>query len=233
MNQRHQKVSEYFFFIFNVFILEVTIPDHQYTFDEIRTKFEELFYTVAPLIVNSIPSLEMLKRFLTTHFPELKPQLDIAESFDNILNVVKGMCTIINIKYLETIVDHYNIVEAKAHITAYKLVVDKFCEEEKLSMCQNINFLKGPSSVQTPSLVLALDGNPDEITISDIIHLLEKVSGIIGDAELQLIKVEGRGPITVTCRMSKLPNMDLFEKNFESKLLLLFNLKWLILVILV
>ena len=37
LNQRRQKVSEYFF-IFNVLVLEVAKPDCQYTFDEIRTK---------------------------------------------------------------------------------------------------------------------------------------------------------------------------------------------------
>ena len=222
MNQRHQKVSKYFF-VLNVLVLEVTKPGHQYTFDEIRTKFEELFHTVAPVIANSIPSLEMLKIFLTTHFPELKPQLDIAKSFDNVLDAVKGMCTLININYLETIVDHYNIVEAKACITAYKLVIDKFCEEVKLSMCPNEFFLKDPSSFSlNESVVFVLNWNPDECTFSDVMHLLEEAFGRTGPVEVQVVKVEfeGKGSIIVTCHMPKLANMDQFKKNFESELLL-------------
>ena len=166
----------------------------------------------------------MLKIFLTTHFPELKPQLDIAKSFDNVLDAVKGMCTLININYLETIVDHYNIVEAKACIIAYKLVIDKFCEEVKLSMCRDEIFLKDPSSVpKNESIVFVLNWSPHECTFSDIMHLLEKGFGRSGPVGFQVITVKSGdgGSIIVTCHMPKLANRDQFKKNFESELLLI------------
>ena len=182
-----------------------------------RTKFKELFHTVAPLIACSIPSLEMLKSFLITHFPELKPQLDKAESLDNVLNAVKGMCTITNINYLERLIDHCNIEEAKAHITAYKLAVDKFCEEIKLSMCQNENFMKNPSSLPWSELQFLLDCRPDEHTLSDVMRLLEVFDTSISD-ELQLVKVECNGRVLVTFHIPR--PADLFKKKFESELFL-------------
>ena len=54
-------------------------------------------------------SLEELKKFLGRCFRELKPQLSVAESFDDVMEVVEEKCTVINIRCLETIIDHYNI----------------------------------------------------------------------------------------------------------------------------
>ena len=63
--------------------------------------------------------LEKLKKFLERCIQQLKPQLSIAKSFDDVIELVEEKYTVVNIiGYLETIINHYNIVEAKAHITS-------------------------------------------------------------------------------------------------------------------
>ena len=109
----------------------------QKKFDEMKVTFGKLIHIVAPLIAKGIPSLQELKTFLRRCYRELKPQLSIAESFDDVMELVEDKCTMINICCLEFIVDHYNIIEAKHHITAYKSHVDKFCEEIKLEFSES------------------------------------------------------------------------------------------------
>ena len=96
-------------------------PTYHERFDEIRAKFGVLILTVAPLIESAVmPRLKEFKTFLRTCFPELKCQLSIAESFDDVMEIVREKCTMINVVCLEVIVNHYKIEEALDHITTYK-----------------------------------------------------------------------------------------------------------------
>ena len=108
--------------------------------------FRDLIDTITPFIGKSIPSLRLLKTYLQRKFKELEPQLGIAGSFDNVMDIVEKKCTIIDIYSFEVIVEHYDIKTAKPHISDYKSTVDKFCKEVKLSVCVNENFTMGPSS---------------------------------------------------------------------------------------
>ena len=128
-----------------------------------RGKFGGLKHRLAPLIKSAVMSLppEMevssmeasifspltdFKMFLRRWFQELEPQLVGAESFEDVLQIVEQKCTIINVAYLETIVEYYNIEEAKSLIADYNTAVTNFCEEVKLSVCKNENFMTDHSS---------------------------------------------------------------------------------------
>ena len=52
------------------------------------------------------------------------------------MKIVEEKCTIINIACLEAVIDHYDIQNAKCHVTAYKSAVEKFCKEVKLNVCE-------------------------------------------------------------------------------------------------
>ena len=118
----------------------------QKKFDEMKVTFGKLIHTVAPLIAESIPSLQELKHFFEDA-RELKPQLSIAESFDDVMELVEDKCTIINIVCLEAIVDTFKISEAKQHIKEYQATIDAFCNEVKLSVCENQSFLTSQSTL--------------------------------------------------------------------------------------
>ena len=88
-----------------------------------------------------------LKTYLRMSFQELKPQLATAESFDDIMDIVREKCTIINIACLEAIINRYKVEEAKIHVTDYKVEVNQFCEDLKLRVCENEDFMTEPSSL--------------------------------------------------------------------------------------
>ena len=86
-----------------------------------RMYFITLFNTVAHLIEDKVPSLEDLKMYLQKHFDELRLPLEYAESLKQFMFLVKDKDTIIDINYIQAIVDHLDIEEVKDHIAAYKI----------------------------------------------------------------------------------------------------------------
>ena len=165
-----------------------------------RAKLGSLIITVLPLIESAVTSkLKELKTFLRMSFQELKPQLATAESFDDVMDIVREKCTVINIACLEAIINHYNIEEAKCHIAAYKVEVDQFCEEVKLRVCENEDFMMDTSSLlKCQTIEFLLEWNIDEHTLSEIQDLLWKAFGSMAKRVL-VKKVEESKSITVTC----------------------------------
>ena len=165
-----------------------------------RVTFGNLIEAVVPLIEKGIPSLEELKRYLRRCFRELKPQLAIAESFDNVMELVEDKCTIINVCCVEAIVDHYNITEAKKHITQFKVTVDAFCENIKLSICCKESFKRISSShhLICETVEFVLEWKTDEHTLNDIRVLLSKAfEDLVNSVQVRIIR-EGNS-IIVTC----------------------------------
>ena len=166
-----------------------------------RAKLGELFVAVSPFIKSAL-TLEELKRYLRLCFPELKPQLSIAKSFDDVMDVVREKCTIINVACLEVIIEHYKIENAKTHITSYKLKVDTFCEDVKLSVCENEDFMPNSSSQPKHEIIeFVLEWKIDEHTLSEINGLLCKAFGSM--AKRVLVKEVKKGnSIIVRCYAS-------------------------------
>ena len=165
-----------------------------------RVKFGNLIEAVAPLISKGIPSLEELKRYLRRCFPGLKPQLAVAESFDDVMELVEDKCTIINVCCLEAIVDHYNITEAKRYIAEFKTAVDTFCKEVKLSVSCKESFKRILSShhLTCDTIEFVLEWKTDEYTLNDIKHLMSKAfEDTANTIQVRLIN-EGNS-IIVTC----------------------------------
>ena len=162
-------------------------------------KFGELTCAILPVIAGGIPSLEEFKTFLDGCFEELKPQLSTAELFPSVMElIIEEKCTVTNIDCLETIVDHYNIENARPHITTYKSAVDKICVEFKHDV---LNVTKVSTSFKYESIVFVLEWQrTDDLTLNDIHGLLWKAFGDMANRVLfkyglkrKLIK------ITITC----------------------------------
>ena len=165
-----------------------------------KVTFGNLIETVAPLIAKGIPSLEKLKKYLGRCFRELKPQLAIAESFDDVMELIEDKCSIINICCLEAIVEQYNITDAKSHITEFKTTVDTFCQKVKLSVCCKESFKRISSSHQLTceTIEFVLEWKTDEHTLNDIRDLLSKAfEDLVSNVQVQAIN-EGNS-IIVTC----------------------------------
>lgn len=189
-------------------------------FDEIKVTFGNFIEAVAPLIEKAIPSMTNLKTYLRRCFRELKPQLNAAESFDEVMDVIEERCTIINISCVEAVIDHYNIEEAKPHIVTYKVTVDKFCEDVKLSLCEKENITIGqspPLKCETIEFVL-------EWELED--YVLKQIRGVLTKAfedmakHVQVRVMRKGNSVVVTCYAPR-NLMDFLQLNAVKNLDLL------------
>ena len=150
-------------------------------------------------------------------FPELKPQLSIAESFDDIMDIVCGKCTPICIACLESIVNRYNIDKAKGHIEAYQSEVDKLCKEIKLQVCEHEDFMIGqPSLLKCETIEFIVEWKTDEHTLEEIKDLLWKAFGDMAKRILVKKLREGKS-IIVTCYSPRYM-MNVLLKEAEKNL---------------
>ena len=175
-------------------------PTYQYKFDEMRMAFGNLFDDVAPLIEKGAQPLRQLKGYLQRCFPNLKPRLGIAKSFEDVIEIVQEKCTMINIACLEGIVKRYQIKTAESHITTYKEKVDTLCEEIKLTVCESANLMIGPSSFLKCEIVeFILEWNiDDEHTLNEIRSFLWKAFGDMAN-NILVEEVKKGNSIIVTC----------------------------------
>ena len=174
-------------------------PTYQYDFDQMRVTFGNLIHAVAPLIEAGIPSLEELKTYLRRCFRELRPQLSVAKSFDDVMDLVQDTCTIINVCCLEAIIDQYNITEAKHHIETFKTEVDAFCEKVKLSICCNQNFkIASSCHLIYETIEFVLEWEADNYTLNGIRGLLAKAFGNMAKS-VQVRAIKEGNSIIVTC----------------------------------
>ena len=162
--------------------------------------FGSLIHTVAPLIETGIPSLKDLKMYLRRCFPDLRPQLSIAESFDDVMDLVQDKCTIINICCLEFVVNYYNITEAKSLITEFKMRVDTFCETVKVSIClkQNFKLISHSHHLICETIEFILEWEVDKYTLNHIRDLLSKAFEDMAEF-VQVRAINEGNSIIITC----------------------------------
>ena len=165
-----------------------------------RVAFGKLIHTVAPLIEASIPSLKELKTYLRRCFRELKPQLSLAESFDDVMELVEDKCTIINVCCLEAIVDEYNVKTATKYIVEFKLAVDMFCEKVKLKVCCKESFKRVSSTRQLTceTIEFVLEWKTDKHSLNDIRELLAKAFEDLVDS-VQVRAIDEGNSIIISC----------------------------------
>ena len=165
-----------------------------------KVTFGNLIVIITPLIKAVIPSLDDLKIYLRRCFQELRPQLSIAKSFDDVMDLVQDKCTIINICCLEAVVNHYNITEAKSHIKEFKKAVDTFSETVKVSICLKKSFklISRSHHLICETIEFILEWEVDEYTLKHIKDMLSKAFEDMAESvQVRTIK-EGRS-IIVAC----------------------------------
>ena len=151
-------------------------PDYEIYFDQIKAKFEELTHAILPRIAGGIPSLGELKTFLGRCFEELEPQLSVTKSFPKVMELtIKEKCTVTDIACLEKIVDHYNIKNARPHITTYNSAVYEICMEFK-DRVLDVTTVSTAFKYQSIMFVLGWQ-QTDNLTHNAIDGLLSKAFG--------------------------------------------------------
>ena len=195
----------------NFLIITVVIPSEiviprsmSLAFKSLRMKFGITFYNIRRAIKNSLPltGTEDLKMLLQDCFPDLRPQLINCKLLDDVLDVVRDKCTLIDITCLEAIVIQFNIKDAEVHIQAYKEIIEKFSQSVSVRLCLKEKFNVASSlsaSLQCETVEFVLDWDPDDdYTLNDIKDVLsecfEKLSKTV-----QINVIKKVNSITVTC----------------------------------
>ena len=166
-------------------------------FGSIKSKFAIAFSKVREVINASPPPLDKLKQFLRDGYSHFKAEIADSKSIDDVLDVVRNHCTLINISCLEGIVERFGIKDAETHIQEYKDVVQSFCEETKASLCVGKSFkvTRIPSLLQSEKAIFDLDWDPNDCTIKDIEGIISKSLG----TSVEIRYIQRSNSIIVTC----------------------------------
>ena len=169
------------------------------TFTSIRGEFAKAVFNICSCITKSQVSLEDIKSLLYG-FPDLKPEFCNAKTMNDILNVVRDKCTLINISYLEVVVEQFNIEDAKTYAEAYKAMVDKFSQKVAIKLClgECFQITQNLSPLKCETARFVLDWNPDDTTLNDVRNILA-VSFQKLEKSVKIDVIKKDNSITVTC----------------------------------
>ena len=177
-------------------LVEIDLPPTvQAEFDKARYSLGQLLHNIAPLIEAALPSLDDLKSFLRRCCSDIKPQLSLAKSFDDVMEIIEEKCSIINVTILETIVNHYSINEAADYILAYKTHLEEFCE---INIC-NVQLKKLSSSLLTCNTIkFIVNWEVTKCTLSAIKGLLWKAFQDF-DKKVEVVALNEVNSIAIVC----------------------------------
>lgn len=199
------------------------IPEtFSWEFNSIRAEFTNFFTKVRDVFnIAQLPA-DKLKHSLQDYNPHIKSQLIDASSTDDILDIVREKCSLIDITCLEIIVNYFNLLEAKEHIESYKSELNEFCNKISAHLalketfrvvttpsplkCETIEFLLAWEFKDNQALEDALRNIKDILTVS-----FEKLAKIV-----QVIEIADRHSITVTCTFPFIQTTLLIAKAQET-----------------
>ena len=167
-------------------------------FGLIRQEFGIAFNKIREEIKKSSPPIPLhaLKRFFADTYPFLKSETAHSNSIDDVLDVVRDHCTLINISCLEGVVKRFNIEQAEELIKTYKTFVQSFCKN-KIAFFLEKTFKerKSHSLLKCETAVFVLDWDPTNYTLQDIRDIIAE--SVEEDIQIRVIR-EGNS-IIVTC----------------------------------
>ena len=166
-------------------------------FTSIRTKFGAMFYEIRKIITSTEIDSNELKQLIGDCFFDLKPQLENKVKIDDVLEVVKGKCNLIDVHCLEVIVQTFKITEGQELLESYKGAVNIFCKSMSSRLCvdQILQVVRTPTRLASETVVFIVDWNPDTSTLEDIKNLLS----ISLDTNFQIEKIGTGQSVVVTC----------------------------------
>ena len=158
---------------FNVGLVSINIPRSSCPeFLEMRIYLGKTFQAVDEAMCSITPSLDYseIKKFIVYYRPDLKVEIDTCEKVDEVLNVIRDNCSLLNIKLLEAVVNKF-IEDAKWAIVDYKRRLKKFSEELKVNFCLEEKIALC-SSLKCETVTVTVDKNADETCFKDIDDLM-------------------------------------------------------------
>ena len=169
-------------------------------FNQIRKKFGTTFYKIRRAVLKINPPIEEVKTLLQDSYPDLKSQLAHVNAVDEILTIIRDKCTLIDITYLEVIVETFDIEEAEGYVQTYKTSIEEFCRtvSVRLSLDENFKVSNTSSTLKCETATFILDWNPDDCVLDDVRDVLsECFESLSKNVQIRVIKTTNS--ISVTC----------------------------------
>ena len=187
-------------------------------FNSMRVKFGTTFNKIRNVIKETSITSEKLKTFLQDCYPDLTPQLahPSINTLDDVLEIVKVKCTLIDIEILKAIADEINVEEVYVHIKAYEDAIEEFCRTvtTRLSLQESLVVsTSSPLKCETAKFVLEWD--PDKTSLTDIKNLLSVAFEKLNKRVKVIIVTEGNS-IVVTCTFPLSMTTLLITKTQET-----------------
>ena len=168
-------------------------PEFKVEFDRINDSLGTMIFDVAPYIEAAIPSLEHLISYIRIIRPELRPQLSLAKSFNDVLEIIRDNCSITNVILLENIVKKYSVAEAHEIITEYDNGLTKFCDKDICGIK-----LKEISLLTCNTIKFIVDWEVDKCTLNNIKAFLQRAFRNLVK-RVEVVEAKEGNSITITC----------------------------------
>ena len=138
-----------------------------------------MLYKVHKAILKKPPSIDDIKLLIISCDSDLKAKLENCSEVSDVLDVVKGECSLTDISLLETIVEEFEVTEAERYIEQYKTTLEEFCHSLSIDLCLKEKFdaVNTSPSLKCETATYVFDWRPDEKKLKDITDILSKTSG--------------------------------------------------------
>ena len=191
-------------------------------FNSIRAAFAIFFTKVRDVFNAAQLPVDKLKRSLQDYNPRLMSQLTDANSIDDVLDIVRKKCSLINITCLEVIVDSFNLLEAKKHIEDYKNELNKFCDNisARLALAETFEVVSTSSPLKCETIEFVLDWEFEEdYALRDALRDVEDILTVSFERLAKIVQVKvfvKVHSITVTCTFPFILTTLLIAKAQET-----------------
>ena len=224
-------------FCYNYLLFLDTIYVPQYKsgeFDTLYGKFATMFSHVSKAIKGKALPLEDIKQHLEIFDSTLEAELAEIDTFQGVMRLIRKNCSLIHIKIIEAVVEHFDISEAQKYIDDYNIVIDKFCQELSVSLCLNEPFdvVKMGPPLKRETATFVFDWEPKKLKLKDVKDILSKTTG-------KLVKIQNineGNSIIVTCTfpysltgsliIEVMKNLETLKKNGLMKLTIGYCIVW-------
>ncbi|XP_019860406.1 PREDICTED: uncharacterized protein LOC109588730 [Amphimedon queenslandica] len=169
--------------------------------EELRIKFGSTFFKVrGNFAKDKNLSIDEMKLLVSDCFPDLSSQVFNKKTINEVLDVVKTRCNIINILPLEVLASEFNIKKAKKVIKGYKEFARDFCKSTSIELCldQELQAVPTPSHLKKETVTFILEWSPNDTTLQDINDVLQKLEPL-KNYFIQVDTIKTGQSVVVTC----------------------------------
>ncbi|XP_019850627.1 PREDICTED: uncharacterized protein LOC109581195 isoform X2 [Amphimedon queenslandica] len=174
-------------------------------FAGIRAIFEKDFDLICKIIKKHRFTLEDLKKFVKAYSDGYIPDISKQDT-KGVLEFVCDKCTLIDINYLEAVVQEFDVASAIIHIQSFTTNIKELCRyvtvrnvlDEKFFLSRSTQLLKNDLAIE-----MIIDQNPDHITLQFIKDAISTSFGSLAKS-VQLVNIkEIDDMLLVTCLFPK------------------------------